>query len=282
MFPIRRLPLTVGLTAAVLAVAAPAALAKTVTQTVRSGTISASFSYSRIGSFQYRHLALTIRSNGAVQYAQPVRSSFCHQYCEPSAPGEKSKSIVFRRLSSNGTQLMLGLYSGGAHCCSIVQIFNQAAGSRRWTRSSFNFGDPGYQLVDLNHDGTDEFLSADDRFAYEFTDYAASGMPLLIMRWSGGRFVDVTGTYPARIARDAAIWMKAFRQERQSHYNDTTGIIAAWAADEDELGHAGMVASFLHHAAAAGQLNSGLGNEVPQNARFITALNRFLREQGYL
>lgn len=281
MLPTRRLPLTLGLTATVLAFAAPTALANKVTQTVRSGAITASFSYSRIGTFQYRHLALTIRSGGAVQYAQPVRSSYCQQYCEPSAPGN-GKSIVFRRLSSTGTQLMLGLYSGGAHCCSIVQIFNQAAGSRRWTRSSFNFGDPGYQLVDLNRDGADEFLSADDRFAYEFTDYAASGMPLLIMRWSAGHFVDVTRTYPARIARDAAVWMKAFRQERRSRYNDTTGIIAAWAADEDELGHAGMVASFLHHAAAARQLNSGLGDELPQNTRFVTVLNRFLRKHGYL
>jgi hypothetical protein len=76
--------------------------------------------------------------------------------------------------------------------------------------------------------------------------------------------------------------MRAFRQQRHSHYADTTGVVAAWAADEDELGHAGMVATFLHHAAGARQLNSGAGSGMAQNARYVVALNRFLRRRGYL
>ncbi|HWD69883.1 MAG TPA: hypothetical protein VG293_06780 [Solirubrobacteraceae bacterium] len=74
--------------------------------------------------------------------------------------------------------------------------------------------------------------------------------------------------------------MKAFTQEKRSHYTDTTGIVAAWAADEDELGHAGTVASFLHRAAAAKELNSGVGT--PENAKFVAALNRFQHRHGYL
>lgn len=276
----RGLRLTLMLVAAFAAIAAPAS-ATTITQTARSGPFSASFSFTHTAGITYQHQMLTIRGAGQVQYRAPVTSSFCHQYCEPGNPTRKGTSIAWRRLAPAGRQLVLDLYSGGAHCCSIVEVFNQAPGNTRWTRSAFNFGDPGYRLVDLNHDGTEEFLTADDRFAYAFTDYAASGMPLLLMRWSNGHFVDITRSYPARIARDAAVWMRAFKQQRRTHYGDTTGVIAAWAADEEELGNRSMVASFLKRAAAARQLNSGLGGSVPQNAKFVVALQRFLRRCGY-
>jgi hypothetical protein len=105
-------------------------------------------------------------------------------------------------------------------------------------------------------------------------------MPLLILRWENGHFGDVTRKYPALIARDAAQWMKAFTREKRGHYTDTTGIIAAWAADEDELRHTHTVASFLRRAAATKELNSGVGT--PGNAKFVAALNRFLHKQGYL
>lgn len=282
MFHPRRLPLTLSLTAALIGAIAPAASAETITQTVRSGSLSASFSFRPVGSFSYRDETLTIRSGGTVQYAKPVTSSSCQRFCQPGDPSRKGASIAFERLDATGTQLVLDLYSGGAHCCSIVQVFNQPAGGGRWTKSSFDFGDPGYRLIDLAHDGTDEFLSANDHFAYAFTDYAASGMPLMILRFSRGHFVDVTRAYPGRIARDASMWMKAFEQQQRSHYSDTTGVIAAWAADEDELGHASTVERFLRQAAMHRQLNSGLGDQVPENARFVSALNRFLHKQGYL
>jgi hypothetical protein len=278
----RRLRLTLALSVVLAGLLASTALAATITQTAKSGSLSASFSFRKLGNFSYSLGALTIRSGGTVQYSRPVRDSLCGKYCMPGATSAKDSSIAWRKLSGSGSQLLLDLYSGGAHCCSIAEAFSQAPGASHWTRSSFDFGDPGYELVDLGHDGTDDFLSADDRFAYAFTDYAASGMPLLIMRFADGRFRDVTSSYPSRIARDAARWMKAFAQQRHGHYTDTTGIIAAWAADEDALGNSAKVARFLAHAASAHELNSGLGDQTPQNARFVAALNRSLHKWGYL
>ena len=127
-----------------------------------------------------------------------MTSTFCRRYCEPGNPGQKGASVAWEQLAATGPQLVLKLYWGGAHCCSIAEVFNQAPGSTRWTSSSFNFGDPGYEFADLNHDGRDEFLSADDRFAYAFTDYAASGMPLLILRWSGGHFANIRSLLPGK------------------------------------------------------------------------------------
>jgi hypothetical protein len=277
----RRLRLTLALTVVLAGLLASTALAAAITQTAKSGSLSASFSFRKLGNFSYRLGALTIRRGATLQYSRPVRDRLCGKYCMPGATSAKDSSIAWRKLSATGSQLLLDLYSGGAHCCSIAEVFSQAPGAGHWTKTSFDFGDPGYELVDLDHDGIHEFLSADDRFAYAFTDYAASGMPLLIMRFSNGHFRDVTSSYPSRIARDAARWMKAFEQQRP-HYSDTTGIIAAWAADEDALGNRAKVARFLQHAAAAHELNSGLGDQTPQNAKFVAALDRSLRKWGYL
>lgn len=282
MFCFRRLALILALTTGLTALVASAAGAKTLTQTARSGSLSASFSFDFTSSDQsYADGLLTIRSDGSVQYRQPVDAPLCRKLCEPGVPSSDGSSLSWRHLTSSGQpQLVLDLYAGGAHCCTVVEILSQARGSDHWSLSAHDFGDPGFQLADLNHDGGDEFVSADDRFAYAFTDYAASGMPLQILRWSGGRFIDVTRSYPARLARDAARWMGYFTQQKKTHYDDTTGVIAAWAADEDALGRSGFVASFLKRAAAAHELNSGLGES--SNAKYIGVLDRFLRKTGYL
>jgi hypothetical protein len=56
------------------------------------------------------------------------------------------------------------------------------------------------------------------------------------------------------------------------------GVIAAWAADEDLLGHTRLVSRYLHRQAAAGHLHSSFGAGGP---RFVAKLQRFLRRRGY-
>src|ERR1700735_4360138 len=90
-----------------------------------------------------------------------------------------------------------------------------------------DFGDPGDEIVDLDHNGHYEFLTADDWFAYEFTDFAASGLPIEILTFSGGRFHNVTRSYPKLIAKDAASYLKAFKGMAKQHYSDSVGVIAA-------------------------------------------------------
>jgi len=43
-----------------------------------------------------------------------------------------------------------------------------------------NFGDPGVKMDSIGADGAVDFVSANDAFAYAFTDYAASGVPIQI------------------------------------------------------------------------------------------------------
>jgi hypothetical protein len=175
--------------------------------------------------------------------------------------------------------VVLNLYSGGAHCCTVVQIFSYAAATQTYVKTERVFGDPDAKVVDLRHNGRFEFLTADDSFAYRFTDFAASGLPLEILTFANRHFTDVTRSYRKLVAKDAALWLKAFKAQAKQHYSDSLGVIAAWAADEDRLGHAKLVNRYLHQQAAAGHLKA------PFNAggtKFIAKLQKFLRRRGYL
>lgn len=137
------------------------------------------------------------------------------------------------------------------------------------------------KIVDLRHNGRFELQTADDAFAYEFTDYAASGLPIQILTFSNRHFSNVTRSYPRMIARDAATWMSAFRSMAGQHYQDSVGVVAAWAADEDLLGHSKRVNRFLARQAKAGHLKSTAGPAY-SGRKFIAKLRRFLRAHGYL
>ena len=148
--------------------------------------------------------------------------------------------------------VVLDLYSGGAHCCTVVQVFSldpgtmtyvQDRASLRRSRRSDRRPEPRRAF---------EFLTADDSFAYEFTDYAASGLPIEILTFAGGHFTDVTRTYPRPRGQGRQVWLKAFKGMARDHYSDSVGVIAAWAADEDLLGHVKLVNRYLHQQAKPG------------------------------
>ena len=185
-----------------------------------------------------------------VLYDQAVHSKACGKFCAPGATGAKASSVQVIDLDHIGQpNVVLNLYTGGAHCCSVQQIFTFDPGTMTYAETEHDFGDPGARIEDLNHDGRFEFVTADDRFAYAFTDFAASGLPLQILTFTGSRFQDVTNSYPALIRKDAATWLKAFRQLDHGHDIDSVGVIAAWAADEYRLGKVAAANRYLHQQA---------------------------------
>ena len=127
-----------------------------------------------------------------------------------------------------------------------------------YVKTERDFGDPGVRIVDERHNGRFEFVTADDSFAYEFTDYAGSALPLEILSFSIGHFTNVTGSYPKLLAKEAALYLKFFNEDASTHYQDSVGLAAAWAADEERLGHGKLVKTFLDQQASLGHLNSAL------------------------
>lgn len=264
---------------ATLGLAAPAlAAGHTHQQTAQAGGVTATYSYQ--GQYpNFGHERLVISQSGKTVYDQPVHSHLmCGSTCAPGS----DRSLHLIDLNHTGTDnVVLDLFSGGAHCCTIEQVFTYDATRGTYVMAEHNFGNPGDVLRDLGHDGRYEFVSGDDRFAYRFTDYAASGFPVHILTFAQGRFHDATRAYKHLIAVDARAWMKAYRGQARNHYSDSVGLIAAWAADEDLLGHSALVRRTLRREARAGHLNSALYGARDSGTRFIADLMKFLRRSGY-
>jgi hypothetical protein len=273
----RRAAAIVAVLAAVL-IGAPAALART--QKASSGNVVATFAFQgKVPNFHGLHL--TISRGGKVLYEQPVVSKFCGKLCWPGPEVATPRPAVqVVDLEDNGEpDVVLDLYSGGAHCCTVIQIFSYDPATPSYVKTERVFGDPDAKVVELGPGGGFEFLTADDSFAYRFTDFAASGLPIEILTFANRHFTDVTRSYPKLVAKDAALWLRAFKAQAKQHYPDSVGVIAAWAADEDLLGRSKLVSTYLHQQAAAGHLNAPF--EAGGN-RFVANLQRFLRRRGYL
>ena len=157
-------------------------------------------------------------------YDEPVVSKLCGTYCAPGSPsgndvlGARARPRA-RRTARRGARsvqrrrpLLLdraGLLVRSGH----DDVRDDPARLRR----------PGRADRRSRHNGRFEFLTADDSFAYEFTDFAASGLPIQILTFSDRRFLNVTRQYPKLIAKDAARWMKAFNSMAKQHYSDSVG-----------------------------------------------------------
>lgn len=231
------------------------------------------------GPLPYYDLKLAISRSGTVVYEQPVASHFCPSGCEPESLGASDPVAVSDLEGNSEQEVALALTTGGAHCCSVVQVLVYDAEKATYRiAAEHDFGDPGARLTTLEDDPHPDFESGDDRFAYEFAPYAASAFPLQVWRFQEGRFLNVTRSFPKRIAAQAASLFKGFLAGRRS--GEGLGALAAWAADEDLLGHRALVSRTLAREARHGRLRSR-EHYAPSGEAFVRALTRFLKRTGY-
>jgi hypothetical protein len=259
-----------------LAAALAAAPAFARVETVSRGPLTASFSYDRTGEGQYENLRLSILRNGTQVYDAPVSTSDCQEpYCAPGGFGDR-RSVAIGRLDGDRTRdVVVDLFTGGAHCCTVSQLVLQRAGG--WVTDEHNWGDPGYRLGDPNHDGRREFVTADDRFAYAFTAYAFSGLPVRILSYRHGRFRDVTDRYRHRVRVDARRWWRSYHRAPADEYPQ--GVLAAWAADQYRLSRRHEALRYVRRQARHGKLRAAMGKS--RAARWPDRLDRRLRRWGY-
>ncbi|MHB8692895.1 MAG: hypothetical protein ACYDHH_16790 [Solirubrobacteraceae bacterium] len=272
----RHIPLTIAAVATAMLILAAAALA--VTQTTQSGNVTATLSYTvktknSFPSYSKEHL--TITRGGQTAYDAAVKDADCGSQCWPGDPGAKGHAAQIVDINNSGEpNVVLTLYSGGAHCCLIAQVFTYAPAAQKYVMVRRNFEDPGFGLKKIGPSGTYLFVSADPRFGYEYTSFAQSGVPLQIFDFTGGAFNDVTKNYPSLIKKDAAEWLKIFKQHMKT---GGTGVLAAWAADEELLGNDALVQSTLQKQLKAGHLTGGFVN----GKKYVTLLNKDLVKWGY-
>jgi hypothetical protein len=268
---------------AAVACAAPAA-AGAATETESSGPVSATLSYvHNKRDNTYGDLKLVIQRGGGVAFDQAITSQDCEYGCVPVGAlfDDGGKSIKVTDLDGDGEpEVLVDLFTGGAHCCLVTEIYSFDGAAGTYARREHNFADPGYTIKDLNRDGVRELKSADFRFAYSLASYAGSALPVQIWRWQNGNLVDVTREFPALIRADSKRHWKIYRRHIRSKdpLNDPgLGALAAWAGDEYLLGHGARVQRELKAALRRGWLNGGF----TRGRGTIKALNKLLKDAGY-
>jgi hypothetical protein len=253
----------------------PAALADT--ETATSGPVTATLSYDHTGdAFEWTNLQLTISRDGTQVFAADPSFGDCTSpYCAPAGQSMTDSVKAVDLDGDSEPEVVLDLFTGGAHCCFVSRFY-------RWDGTTYvpadrTFGDPSYRLADLDGDGAPEIITADDRFAYTFTAFAFSLLPVRIYDLRAGVWQLVTKRFPQRVRADArANWGYFKKAARQ---NEPRGAIAAWAADQFLLGHRDYAKRTLYRLARQKRL-PGLFAPKSQTA-FVRNLLRFLGRHGY-
>lgn len=148
------------------------------------------------------------------------------------------ESVTFEDLKGNGDKSVLILsYTGGAHCCFILDIGHITDDGFVITDTVF-LGDSMFEPKDLNNDGKMELVASYVGFAYEFTSFAGSQFPILIYGYKDGRVQMVNEDFKQFVYDD----IEEFKKEMLSAYPDYT-----CPEKEDELwgSQAGEVQGFL-------------------------------------
>ena len=187
-----------------------------------------------------------------------------------------------RDLDGGEPEVLVELYTQGAHCCTVVLVLRHAGGTYR--PKLLDFGNYGYKLVDLDQDGLPELSAFDERFVYTYGAYVFSSAPPEISQYRAGRLVDVTRKFPALSARNAKQVGKEFlTKKKPSRDVDLRTFIAVYVADQYLLGNPTEAKRALDYALAHGLAYSGkkfLGT--PAGRNFAAVLMRDLRKWGYV
>ena len=270
------------LVVSVLVFAAPAsAQVAAGTKSQTNGQVTATLSW-QAGEIFAEHPHLQIVRAGQVAFEQNLEDK-C-KACNYLADADSAVQI--RDLDGDGEpEVLVDTYSGGAHCCTITPIFRWD-GTGGYKRLTGFFGNVGYSLDDLDHDGRPELVTADDSFAYEFAAYAFSAFPLLILEYGTDRsgrtaLRDVSAGYSGLIESELAGFRKDIPKYRKD--GDPRGVIAAYVADLYRLGRKKQANAYLTSALRRGLLKSPQpGPDIwPAQRKYIRELKRFLKKHHY-
>jgi hypothetical protein len=183
--------------------------------------------------------------------------------------------------------VLVGFFTGGAHCCFVVRSFSRSGG--HWPSLDRDIGEVPPEVEQV--DGTPAVVTADSAFAYRFTDYAGSGLPVEILVVRDGRFADVTRQHPGAVRADAARWWAAYGSEPAN----PLGALAAWTADECLVGHEAsafatlsslahqgrLVAALTGPGDGAGSATSTTAGSWPSGEAYVRDLRTFLTQHQY-
>ena len=244
--------------------------------TAHRGAVTATASFVERNFFT-EHATLKIVRGGRTVLDAPVQRLRC-----PDCQTFRPTSVQVRDLDGGEPEVLLEMYTQGAHCCTVVLALRYDGHAYR--PKLLFFGNFGYKLVDLDADGLPEISAFDERFIYTYSAYVFSSAPPQISQYRQGRLIDVTRRFPALIRRDAAKVGKEFLAKKRPPKDvDLRTFVAVYVADQYLLGRPDEAKRALDYALAHGFLYTGkqyLGS--PAGPNFVATLMRDLRKWGYL
>ncbi|XAY07003.1 hypothetical protein DSM112329_03881 [Paraconexibacter sp. AEG42_29] len=246
-----------------------------------SGAVTATLSW-KAGQFAVTKPRLTIARGGTVVSDLDV-SDVCKDclLVEDTAGNADEVFTIMHVADLTGDgepEVSFDTFSNGAHCCTTQRIYAYRPATNSYRRVlSLYWGNVGYEVKDLDGDGTAELSGADDSFAYAFSSYAASAFPPKVLSLSlnaatGKAAVkDITRRFPAMIRSDAARLLKAIRAAKPEENREIQGAIAAYVAEQYLLGKGAVGKAEIVRARKRGLTAPG----------FQTNLLAFLKRTGY-
>lgn len=192
-----------------------------------------------------------------------------------------------------GEEVMFQTYSGGAHCCTRIDILELQNG--RWENATVHNGDrfldaidgEGFASfpVDLDGNGVPDLDLRDDDFRYQFDCYACGWSPAKFFEVHHGKLQDVSDA-----PRYAPLFKADMEMARELCVRHMNGGCAGFAADAARIGQFDQVWPVIlqnydpqNHTVPSAPCE--LAHNCPADFRhpaFPEALKLFLTEHGYL
>jgi hypothetical protein len=168
--------------------------------------------------------------------------------------------------------VLLGLQTGGAHCCTVVRAISVTPTGLGPVVDD-DVGNPAATLSSAGDQA--QIVTADNTFAYAFADFAASAMPVKVLEFFHGVFVDVTKERPNLLTQDATKWFNIFTENS----SNGLGPLAAWVADECLLGDGSSAWTMVNQLQSHNDLSGPSG--WASGAAYVQELKSFLPQHGY-
>lgn len=186
---------------------------------------------------------------------------------------------------SDRRAIIVETFTGGAHCCSVIDVAVPEGDNYRVVRLQRKLEDGKSSdmfdatldefPIDLSGDGVADFVLYDDTFLYRFASYAGSVAPPLILNIRGRQSVDVS-----RDPAFAPLFLIDMAKARDTCVN----------REDAEWERNGACAGYVADAARAGQFDTAWQVMLkhydpgePQSGKdFPGDLHDFLRKTGYI
>lgn len=181
--------------------------------------------------------------------------------------------------------VLLESFTGGAHCCSVIDVAVPKGATYQVVRLTHRDSDGTVRQmfdaeldrfpIDLSGDGIADFVLTDDAFLYRFSSYAGSVAPPIVLNIVKGRTVDVSKAPGLR---------PLFAYKMSQARSDCIG--PDWVASERN----GACAGYVANAARIGQFGAAWKRMMMRydrrstwnKASFPADLRDFLRAHGYI